>query len=70
MLQNNRSPCPRGGASARSGACAGTSDILVKNTGLFGHEAPGEVGLSGRWGEIGNHEVAGKSGVITLAALP
>jgi hypothetical protein len=70
MLQTNRSPCPRGGASAKSGAAPGPATSLSKNTGLFGQEAPGEVGLSGRRGEIGNHEVAGKSGVITLAALP
>jgi hypothetical protein len=70
MLQTNRSPCPRGGASAKSGAAPGPATSLSKNTGLFGQEAPGEVGLSGRRAEIGNHEVAGKSGVMTLAALP
>src|SRR5208282_5790975 len=30
----------------------------------------GGVGLSGHWGEIGNHKVAGKIGVTTMAALP
>ena len=30
----------------------------------------GGVGLSGRRGEIGNHKVAGKIGVTTMAALP
>jgi hypothetical protein len=30
----------------------------------------GGVGLSGRRGEIGNHKVAGKIGVMTMAALP
>jgi hypothetical protein len=70
MLQNNRSPCPRDGASAKSGACVGTATSLSKNTGLFGQEAPGEVGLSGRRSEIGNHKVAGKMGVMTLAARP
>ena len=30
----------------------------------------GGVGLSGHRGEIGNHKVAGKIGVTTMAALP
>jgi hypothetical protein len=36
----------------------------------FGQEAPGEVGLSGRRAEIGNHEVAGKIAITASRSLP
>ena len=44
---------------------------LAKNTGpTFWRRGGAGQALSGSRGESGNHEVAGKIGVITLAALP
>ena len=42
---------------------------IPSTTGFFG-QGTGGVGLSGRRGEIGNHKVAGKIVVMTLAARP
>jgi hypothetical protein len=42
----------------------------IPSTTGFLARGTGGVGLSGRRGEIGNHKVAGKIGVTTMAALP
>src|ERR1700690_2988988 len=43
---------------------------IPSTTGFFGQVVTGGVGLSGHRGEIGNHKVAGKIGVTTMAGLP